>query len=66
MTKKDYIKFSKMFSEVSLMEGVDKNTYLYILDEVIKIFKADIPNFSGAAFYSAILTQRFLKGTDNA
>ena len=60
MTKKDYIKFSKMFSEVGDMEGIDKNTYLLILDEVINIFKADNPNFSGAAFYSAIL-----KGKDN-
>ena len=60
MTKKDYIKFSKMFSEVGNMEGLDNNTYLYILDEVIKIFKADNPNFSGAAFYWAIL-----KDTDN-
>ena len=60
MTKKDYIKFSKMFSEVGNMEGLDKNTYLCILDEVIKISKADNPNFRGAAFYSAIL-----KDTDN-
>ena len=58
MTKKDYIKFSKMFSEVADMEGIDKNTYLCILDEVIKIFKADNPNFSGAAFYSAILKDK--------
>ena len=58
MTKKDYIKFSKMFSEVVDMEGIDKNTYLLILDEVINIFKADNPNFSGAAFYSAILKDK--------
>jgi|WetSurSiteA1Bulk_404760.scaffolds.fasta_scaffold289241_2 hypothetical protein len=58
MSKKDYIKFSKMFSKVGNTEGVDKNTYLYILDEVIKIFKEDNVNFSGAAFYTAILTEK--------
>jgi len=57
MTKKDYIKFSKMFSDVGNREGLDKNTYLYILDEVIKILKEDNHDFSGAAFYSSILKE---------
>ena len=57
MSKKDYIKFSKMFSIVGNREDIDKNTYLYILDEVIKIFKEDNSDFSGAAFYSSILKE---------
>jgi hypothetical protein len=54
MTKKDYIKFSKMFSEVGNMEGIDKDTYRIILRRCIKIFVEDNPNFSGAAFFAAI------------
>jgi hypothetical protein len=57
MTKKDYIKFSKMFSEIGNMEGIDKNTYLFILRRCIKIFTEDNPNFSGAAFYAAIIKE---------
>ena len=60
MTKKDYIKFSKMFSEVGDRKGIDTDTYVIILDEVVKIFKEDNPEFSGAAFYSSIL-----RGKDN-
>jgi len=55
MTKKDYIKFSKLFKDVASKDDKDTDTLLYILMEVIKIFKEDNPNFSGAAFYSSIL-----------
>ncbi len=57
MTKKDYIKFARLFSEYNQNRINGKaSTFLEVIESICDIFQEDNSNFDRARFINVVLT----------